>query len=117
MGKLSAVSQSRRSKNEIHFANLCKTKFGEIKTNKPMFNGWDADIILPQQKIAILWNGVWHRKKITKQHSVKQVQNRDKIKLKEIQKCGYTPYVIEDNGGKNKSFVETEFNKLLLTLG
>jgi hypothetical protein len=115
MGRNSTASQNRRSKNEIYFANLCKAKFGEVKTNEAMFNGWDADVILPQQKIAILWNGVWHRKKITKSHSVKQVKNRDKIKLNEIWKCGYSSYVIEDNGKENKAFVEKEFRKFLLT--
>lgn len=49
-----------------------------------MFNGWDADIIIPNIKVAVLWNGKWHYEQIKKGHSVKQVQNRDKIKLKEI---------------------------------
>ena len=31
-----------------------------------IFNGWDADIILTDLKIAILWNGKWHYEKLTK---------------------------------------------------
>lgn len=38
-----------------------------------MFNGWDADIIIEDLKIAILWNGKWHYEKITEKHSVSQV--------------------------------------------
>ena len=101
MGRKSVVSQNRRSKNEVRFASLCQTKFEGVKTNEDLFNGWDADVILTNHKIAVLWNGVWHRKKITKKHSVFQVKNRDKIKLKEIISCGYTPYVIEDDGKEN----------------
>lgn len=109
-------SETRRSKNEIHFANLCKKRFKTVLTNEPMFNGWDADVILPNEKIAILWNGKWHYEKITEEHSVKQVQNRDKIKIKEIKKLGYIPYIIKDMGKVNPEFVKGEFDKFIRTL-
>ena len=60
-----------------------------------------------------IWNGPWHYKKIKENHSVEQVQNRDKIKILEIQKAGYIPYIIKDMGKYNKSFVEIEFQKFL----
>jgi len=100
----------RRSKNEILFAELCKHEFKEVKMNERVFNGWDADVILPELKIAILWNGKWHREKITKKHSVEQVKNRDKIKQTEIERAGYTCYIIEDNGKFDQKFVESKFN-------
>ena len=111
MGKLSVISQSktRRSKNEIYFAELCKQYFINVLENKALFNGWDADVILENEKIAILWNGKWHYEKITKKHSVKQVQNRDKIKIKEIKNLGYEPYIIKDMGKYNRKFVEQQF--------
>ena len=117
MGKKSVTTQgdTRRSKNEIYFASLCKEKFITIE-NKPMFNGWDADVVLPELKLAVLWNGVWHYKKITKKHSVLQVQNRDKIKLKEIELAGYKSYVIKDMGKYKKSFVEEKFKEMLVYL-
>lgn len=119
MGKKSVAVQSenRRSKNEIYFANLCKENFANVETNKPIFNGWDCDVILNDQKVAVLWNGKWHYEKITKKHSVVQVQNRDKIKLKEITKAGYVPYVVKDGGREDKSFVEAEFKKFQIFLG
>ena len=58
-GKKSAFSQNRRSKNEVYFAELCAQKFEIVKFNEPFFNGWDADVILIKEKIAILWNGKW----------------------------------------------------------
>lgn len=111
-GGLNSV-QGKRSKNEIHFAELCKNYFNKILTNEPIFNGWDADVIIEDLKTAILWNGKWHYEKITESHSLKQVQNRDKIKIKEIKKSGYTPYVIKDMGKEDIEFVKSEFNKFL----
>lgn len=84
-----------------------------------MFNGWDADIIIEDLKIAVMWNGPWHYKQIgkpSKYRSLEQTQNRDKIKLKEIKNCGYFPYVIKDMGKYNKSFVEEEFKIFLAYL-
>jgi hypothetical protein len=112
-GKISASIQIRRSKNEILFADKCRIEFGHILENVPMFEGWDADVIIPSKKIAVLWNGNWHRKKLREGHSVKQVQNRDRIKLKKIRDNGYLPYVIEDYGRYNPVFVEQQFHKFL----
>ena len=106
--------KNRRSKNEILFADLCKQKFNNILTNKPIFNGWDADVILVDEKIAVLWNGKWHYEKIKNGHSVIQVQNRDNIRLAEIKKMSYTPYIIKDLGKFNSKFVIDEFNKFTL---
>lgn len=102
-------SDKRRSKNEKYFCELCENNFKNVLHNEPLFNGWDADVILLDYKIAVLWNGAWHYKKITKQHSVKQVQNRDKIKIEEIKKANFIPYIIKDMGKYNKHFVEKEF--------
>ena len=114
-GKKSASVQSkkRRSKNEKMFASLCVDQFSHVLTNKPIFNGWDADIIIEDIKTAILWNGKWHYEKITEKHSVKQVQNRDKIKINEIKNLGYTPYVIKDMGKFNPTFVQEQFKKFM----
>jgi len=111
-GLKSVISQNRRSKNEINFYELCLNEYKNVLCNEQIFNGWDADIIIEDFKIAVLWNGVWHYKKISKKHSLVQVENRDKIKFKEIINCGYTPYIIKDMGKENKNFVLKEFEKL-----
>ena len=117
-GCASASIQIRRSKNEILMGEYCINHFGKenILLNKTIFNGWDADIIIPKLKIAILWNGAWHYKQISKKQSLKQVQNRDKLKLKIIQQCGYKPYIVKDLGRYNEKFVKEEFNKFLKSL-
>lgn len=104
-------TQGKRSKNEILFYELCHATYNNVLHNEPIFNGWDADVILEDYKIAVMWNGKWHYEKITESHSVLQVQNRDKLKLKEIKKSGYVPYIIKDMGSYDPNFVKTEFEK------
>lgn len=106
-------SERRRSKNEIAFCSLCEQYFSNVEHNVPIFNGWDADVIIHDIKYAVLWNGKWHYEKITKSHSIEQVQNRDHIKINEIIKYGYTPYIIKDVGKHRKSFVREEFDKFI----
>lgn len=112
-GKISASLKIKRSKNEILFYQLCKEHFNNVEHNKPIFNGWDADIIIHDLKLAILWNGKWHYEKITNAHSLEQVQNRDKIKQKEIEAAGYQVYEIKDMGRHNEKFVDERFRQLL----
>lgn len=114
-GKRSAAIQrnTRRSKNEILFYELCKERFTNVKHNEPIFNGWDADVILEDYKIAVLWNGNWHYKVVVNQKTFNRVQNRDKIKINEIKKCGFYPYLIKDEGSENKEKVYYEFNKFV----
>lgn len=118
LGKKSVTAQSknRRSKNEIYFAELCNKKFNEVKFNEPMFNGWDADVIIEDLKLAVLWNGKWHYSKIKEKHSVEQVQNRDRIKQEEIIKSGYNFYVIKDFGKADNQFVIKKFEEMLVYL-
>lgn len=114
---IAAQAETRRSKNEKFFAELCEQHFEQVICNEPMFNGWDADVILPKLQIAVLWNGIWHYEQVTKSHSVAQVQNRDQIKIKEIIACGYRPYVIKDLGRFDEAFVKAKFAEFLLFAG
>lgn len=97
-GRLSAAKQCKRSKDEIKLFDLCNNYFNDTKHNYVIQNGWDADIVLPELRVAILWNGIWHRKQMPHtNHSLSQVQNRDKIKLDLFKQNGWTTYVFEDN--------------------
>ena len=110
-------AENKRSKNEKYFCKLCEQHFKNVKHNEPVFNGWDADVIIDDIKVAVLWNGKWHYEKIKENHSVEQVQNRDRIKIKEIENCGYKPYIIKDMGKYNPQFVENEFQKFINIAG
>lgn len=106
---LKNLSVKRRSKNEELFYQLCTNEYVNVKHNEPVFDGWDADVLLPDYKVAVLWNGKWHYEKITEKHSVKQVQNRDRIKVETITRLGWKPYIIKDMGKYNVDFVQTQF--------
>lgn len=114
-GKKSANIQReiRRSKNEMLFCKLCEEHFNNVEHNINIFNGWDADVIIHDIKYAVLWNGKWHYEKIASNQSIKQIQNRDNIKINEIIKFGYTPYIIKDMGKYNENFVKEKFQEFL----
>lgn len=113
LNSISIQGNNRRSKNEMFFCELCETEFDNVTHNENIFNGWDADILIYDYKVAILWNGNWHYQEIKNGTSLSQIQNRDRIKISEIKKLGWMPYVIEDRGKHNKTFVHNEFEKLL----
>lgn len=113
MGVKAASKRVKRSKNEIYFHELCLQQYSNITNNelffKSKYGNWDADLILHDHKIAVLWNGIWHYKKVRSGHSPQQTQARDKIKIDVINANNYTPYVIKDMGKHNKKFVEQQF--------
>ena len=117
-GRISVTKQSRRSKNEKYFYDLCVEWFGQddVKSNPKMFDGWDADIVIVSYRMAVSWNGVWHYKQICKNTTVESIQKRDSLKEKAVNECGYNNYVIKDMGSHNKKFVEEQFELFKLYL-
>lgn len=112
-GKQSASQQISRSKNEILLYDLCKNYFKSVRHNIPLVDGWDADIIIDDHKIAILWNGVWHYKQMPhKNHSLLQVQTRDRIKINKLSNVGWNVLIFEE-----RSFTpKTAFDSILLRI-
>lgn len=120
-GIKSAMSQSRQSKNEKLFGEIIQKEMPltEMLFNKPYFkdkngNMWDADIIIPDMKIAIHWNGNWHYQDCKGKSSLSQTQNRDKIKYKLIESQNYKNYIIVDRDKFSKKKVQEELDKFLL---
>lgn len=96
-GKKSAAIRNVRSKDEIALYQLCDEYFGDVLANHVITDGWDADIAIPSKKIAILWNGPWHYRDMNmKNHSLKQVQTRDAIKLRKFHELDWKVFVFED---------------------
>jgi hypothetical protein len=97
-GMASAAKQIRRSKDEISLYEMCKDHFEMVSHNEPLVNGWDADIVIHDTRTAILWNGPWHRVQMPhKNHSLKQVQTRDRIKIKTLTENGWDVIVFDDD--------------------
>lgn len=108
-GRKAAQTNTKRSKNEILFYEKVKELFPNATHNEPFFDGWDADIIIHELKLAILWNVKWHYEKIKEKHSLLQVQTRDAIKQSKIESFGYQTLIIKDMGKHSKDFVEEQF--------
>lgn len=97
-GKASAAKRVKRSKQEKELYELVKLHFNNIGHNNPIANGWDADILLYDYKIAIMWNGPWHYREMGfSNHSLKQVVNRDCIKIQEFENIGWKVIIYQDN--------------------
>jgi len=95
--KIKQAGKNRRSKSEKLLYNLCNKHFN-VTHNQQIANGWDADILLHDYKIAILWNGPWHYKEMGfSNHSLKQVVNRDCKKIIEFEKLGWEVLIYEDD--------------------
>lgn len=106
----------KRSKNEMYFFDLCKSHYDNVSHNQNIFDGWDADILLHDYKVAVLWNGPWHYVDCGGKHSVKQTQIRDKFKIEKIKQSNWIVYIIKDfenfsHGKYSTKFVEQEFEK------
>lgn len=99
-----------RSKNEIKLFEMLNIKF-KCLHNVKMFNGRDADIIIPSLKLAILWNGIWHYEQVIKNRSLLQMKNIDDYKLRQIIKCGYNFIIIKDHN--NKMTPEKGYQRIL----
>lgn len=96
-GKTSASKVMKRSKNEIYLYDLCKMYFLSVRHNEIIKDGWDADILIDDYQIAILWNGPWHYKQLPlSNHSLLQVQTRDKIKTTTLKSAGWKVFIFED---------------------
>lgn len=96
-GRKSARTRTKRSKDEVKLYKLCKQHFKNVSHNEVIIDGWDADILLKEEKVAILWNGPWHYKKMPlSNHSLSQVQKRDEIKINRFRSLGWRVKVFED---------------------
>lgn len=88
---------TKRSKQEVELFELCKSAFSNVTSNEKLVDGWDADVVIHDIRTAILWNGPWHYREMNfGNHSLKQVQNRDRIKIKKLTDAGWVVKVFED---------------------
>lgn len=92
-----------RSKNEKYFACLLSEHFSNLLTNKRMFGEYDADIIIEEQRIAIHWNGPFHYLPIFGEQHLKLICERDELRYRAIEQCGYVNYIIDDRDNKGFS--------------
>lgn len=96
-GRISATTNVKRSRDEIKLFELCQQYYLNVRHNEFLVENWDADIIIDDYKIAILWNGPWHYKEMPhNNHSLMQVKNRDRLKIKKFKQYKWNVFVFED---------------------
>jgi predicted nucleic acid-binding Zn ribbon protein len=96
-GRKNAANRKSRSKDEIELYELCNSYYTNVSHNTVIADGWDADIILNDHNTAILWNGPWHYQDMQlSNHSLLQVQTRDKKKIKLFESLGWSVVIFED---------------------
>lgn len=87
---------NRRSKLEIWLEDNLKQIYPKLKiyySKKDIINS-ELDIYIPSIKIAFEINGIFHYKPIYGKQKLKQIQNNDKIKIKECLNKGINLYII-----------------------
>lgn len=97
--RIGGVWQRRnsRSRGERLFAEKLTQVGINVITNKKMFEGFDADVILPDYKLAIHWNGAWHWKPIVGESLLNKIKSRDSKRYQMIEQYGYINYIIIDH--------------------
>lgn len=106
-GRKSASVRVTRSQDEIALYELCQKKFPSTSHNEEIIDGWDADIVIKDLKMAVLWNGPWHRVQMPhKNHSLRQVQTRDRIKTSVLVRNGWEVVVFNDDAYTPESAFE-----------
>lgn len=107
-----------RSRNEKYFADLIHQRFPQTITNKRIFDGYDADIIIQDLKIAIHWNGPFHYRIIFTAEHFSKIVSRDILRYEAIQNAGFINYIIDDrhNQGFDKQKVQDEFDSFIVWL-
>jgi len=88
-----------RSKIEIQFYNLLVKEFPDLAilpNDKTMLEGLEADIAIPELKLAIEWNGIVHFKPIYGQTKLNKVKNTDNKKILLAQQKNINLIVIPD---------------------
>lgn len=100
-GIISAKNRCIRSKDEIKLYELCVKNFNyEITHNEEVIHKfkYDADIIIRDLKIAILWNGIWHYKELGfTNYSLEEIKKRDNKKIEFFYENGWDVFIFEDH--------------------
>jgi hypothetical protein len=103
-GLASVAAQNRRSKNEILFFDSISKSFNATP-NKILFGKYDCDVFLDDFNVAIMWDGMWHFKKMGVRHNLEGVKRRDEYKIRKMVEAGIKPYIISDFGSYDQNFV------------
>lgn len=113
---LATRKNPRRSKAEIYLQKLLSGVFDDVKgSDRTVLGGKQIDVVLKNHKIAIEWDGVFHRKLIYGQGMLDFIQQNDKTKTKSLLKIGWKIIRVKDDNGKTapREFVQQKFKEIV----
>lgn len=87
-------------------------KLNVIRNDRIILNGLELDIYLPELKIAIEWNGVFHYKDVHKNKKLELIKNKDLLKEQMCKELGINLIVIKDLTS-NKKFILEKVNEIV----
>lgn len=92
------------SKKEIELLNFCRLFFPDVKSNKKLIYPYEIDILIPEIKLGIEFNGCWY-------HS-KRASNRPNYHLNKTIECNKKGYrlihIWEDEWDNNKDEIKNK---------
>lgn len=104
-----------RSKAEIKLGGILKSTFPSltILTNdRTCLGGLELDFYIPELKVAIEWNGIYHCKPIHGNDKLNRVIERDLTKKRMCDTLGIHLIIIEDKTSHNK-FIDQQINLII----
>jgi hypothetical protein len=113
--------KSKRSKCETLLYSLLVNEFSDLiilPNDKTMLNGLEADIAIPELKLAIEWNGIVHYKPIFGETKYQKILTNDEQKKNIALQNDINLIVIPDLVSKASYVQEVFFNikKIILSL-
>ena len=87
-------------------------KLNVIKNDRKTLNGLELDIYIPELKLGIEWNGIFHYKDVRKNNSLEKIQKKDVLKEKLCKDMNIDLIVVKDLTS-NKKFALNEINKIV----
>jgi hypothetical protein len=93
----------RRSKSEVRLCKLLTKKYPQLQiiaNDHKICNGLELDIVIPELKLAIEWNGPIHRKPIYGKLKFQEIKTNDKTKKKIISSSDYMLIIVNDMDSK-----------------
>jgi len=105
-----------RSKAEIYLECKLKEEFPKLiilfNSRKILNNNRELDVYIPEIKLAIEWNGIYHYKDIRTKEFLIETKEKDLDKIKQCKELNIELYIVKDLTSSNK-FIEEETNKII----
>lgn len=77
---------------------------------------FEIDITIPELKIAVSWDGPFHRRAVFGEKRLQNTINRDKRKRSGLLKKGWSVIIVEDDNAFNEEFVKSSVSKIVNTI-